>query len=163
MFKNRISFSFQFAPGSNSEGPSSNSFPLFVWIAMETALVISPTTTLAGECIRISALESYDATGAAPDGSICETFVGMANSRGVSCHWEFPFRSAEALSVFNDLWAEVTRCKEGSQTPLNAPVNHPDSYLLRELVAAVGTYRVARKDQGHAKRTLVFLSAEYGS
>lgn len=105
-------------------------------------------------------LESYETSGHAPEGSVCETYLGLANQTGISCHWEFMFRSDDATSFYDDIWAEVTYCRNGREASISNPVNHPDSYLQRELFSETGTYRVAVKDKGHTKRTLIFSSFE---
>lgn len=128
-----------------------------------TVVFVQPTIGLAAECAQISALENYDDTGIAPVGSVCQPFDGLGNSRGVSCYWEFQFRSDEATSYFHDIWAEVARCRDGTPVPIDRQVNHPDSYVLRELDAGIRVYRVAIKDKSQEKRTLVFLSVEHNN
>lgn len=128
---------------------------------MTTAL--APTIGFTDECTRVSMLEDYLTTGAESEGANCETFVGLNNSKGVSCYWQFPFRDVAALAAFDELSGEVTHCKGGDQLPSDTPVNHPDSYMLFELIHADEVYRVAKKDKSQLNRTLVFLSAEFGS
>lgn len=123
-------------------------------------IAISPKTSLAGECDRVSDLESYTTNGFTPKGAICETYVGLEGIIGVSCHWDFPFRDAEASRAFTEIWNELTRCKDGIQTQHGVSVNHPDSYVLSELLTSGGLYRIAKKDKAKIKRTLVFLSLE---
>ncbi len=130
---------------------------------MGLVIATSPKPGVAGECGRVFALESYSTTGFAPKGAICETYVGLANVKGVSCRWEFPFRDTQAVRAVDDLWAEVTRCKDGTQTQYDESVNHPDSYVLREFLTSDGLYRVAQKDKGQIKRTLVLLSREHAN
>ncbi len=133
---------------------------LLIQLALCTIFAVYPAIGLAGDCNRIDAVEAYKTTGKAPEGSICETFLGLAKHSGVSCYWEFAFRSNEATRFFHDAWTEVTSCQHGDLNSGSNPVNHPDSYLQRELVTETGTYRVAMKDKGHEKRTLIFLSFE---
>ncbi len=128
---------------------------------LELVIATSPTTGFADKCDRVSALENYNTTGVSPNGAMCKTFVGLDNVQGVSCRWEFPFRDSEAIRAFNDLWTEVTLCKEGTWTQDDGSVNHPDSYVLRELFTSEGFFRVAQKDKGQINRTLVFLSLEH--
>ncbi|MEW2919779.1 hypothetical protein AB1A64_22125 [Ruegeria sp. ANG10] len=123
----------------------------------------SPEIGFAGVCDRVTALENYNTTGFSPKGAMCEPYVGLANVQGISCRWEFPFRDAEASRAFNDLWTEVARCKDGAQKQHGSSVNHPDSYVQRELITSDGLYRVAQKDKGQINRTLVFLSFERGN
>ncbi|NVO58249.1 hypothetical protein HW561_20895 [Rhodobacteraceae bacterium B1Z28] len=149
------------APASDIE--PDNRVSLDFWLALVTIMFVQPTIGLAAECAQISAIESYDDTGVAPYGSVCQPFRGLGNSSGVSCYWEFQFRSNEATSYFDDTWAEVVRCRDGMSSPNDGPVNHPDSYELTELKAGIRVYRVAIKDKGQEKRTLVFLSVEYSN
>ncbi|WP_319544367.1 hypothetical protein [Ruegeria conchae] len=125
------------------------------------AMATSPETGFAGLCDRVIALENYNTTGFSPKGAMCEPYVGLVNVQGISCRWEFPFRDAEANRAFNDLWTEVTRCKDGTQKRHGSSVNHPDSYVQRELITSDGHYRVAQKDKGQINRSLVFLSLEH--
>ncbi|WP_298850358.1 hypothetical protein [uncultured Ruegeria sp.] len=120
-----------------------------------------PETGFAGVCDRVTALENYNTTGFSPIGAMCKPYVGLANVQGISCRWEFPFRDAEANRAFNDLWTEVTRCKDGTQKQHRSSVNHPDSYVQRKLITSDGVYRVAQKDKGQINLTLVFLSLEH--
>ena len=124
------------------------------------SFAILPTIGGAGDCRRISELESYRSLEVAPGGSTCEVFAGLDAQTGVSCYWEFPFRSANAESYFNDLWTELTNCRQGIQSINLDRVNHPDSYLQNELIAASGTYRVSMKDKGQKRSTWIFLSFE---
>jgi len=149
-------------PKTGPEAITSHGIPLLKRLAIVTIMAIQPTSGMADACTRISALESYEDTGLAPEGSICETFVGLIYSRGVSCFWEFPFRSTDATSIFNVMWAEVTDCKKIVSSSDDKPVNHPDSYQLKEMIANDGVYRVAIKDKGLENRTLVFLTVEQG-
>lgn len=149
------------APASDIE--PHNSVSLCFWLSLVTVMLVHPTIGLAAGCARMSALESYNDTGVAPFGSVCLPFNGLGNSRGVSCYWEFQFRSNEAASYFDDTWAEITRCRDGTPAPNDPHVNHPDSYKLRELDAGIRVYRVAIKDKGQEKRTLVFLSVEHNN
>ncbi|WP_108862477.1 hypothetical protein [Ruegeria sp. Alg231-54] len=148
---------------SASEFEPHNRASLSFWLSLVTVMFVHPTIGLASECAKISALESYDDTGIAPVGSVCQPFDGLGNSNGVSCYWEFQFRSEKATSYFQDTWAEVTRCRDGTPAPNDPHVNHPDSYELRELDAGIRVYRVAIKDKSQEKRTLVFLSVEHNN
>ncbi|WP_170411118.1 hypothetical protein [Ruegeria atlantica] len=148
-------------PSPNANPKNGVSLPL--WLSFVAITLVQPAIGLAAECPRIYAVEDYNRTGVAPYGSVCQAFEGLDSSRGVSCYWTFPFRSAEAASYFEDAWAEVVRCREGSSTSDNSPVNHPDSYDLREFNSGNRVYRAAKKDKGNEKRTLVFLSVEYSN
>ncbi|WP_299669865.1 hypothetical protein [uncultured Ruegeria sp.] len=148
-------------PASGIE--SDNGVSLCFWLSLMTTMFFQPTNGLAAECAQISALENYENTGVAPIGSVCQPYDGLGNSRGVSCYWEFQFRSDGATSYFDDTWAEVAGCRNGTPTPNDRPVNHPDSYEIRELNAGIRVYRVTLKDKGQEKRTLVFLSVEHSN
>ena len=135
---------------------------VFRGLAAAIIVTVLPATAKADACAQIAALERFEATGIAPDGSTCETFLGLANVSGVSCYWKFPFRSDEAIRFSDDMWGLVTSCRKGIPSILIAPINHPDSYYLRELLGERGVYRVAMKDKGAVSRTLIFLSFELG-
>ncbi len=117
----------------------------------------------AGGCERVDVLDTINVTGAAPAGSKCDRFVGLAAREGVSCYWEFEYRDEQAIAFSDGLWAEITRCREGDQSGPDARVNHPDSYDLRELVVGTDVYHVTIKDKGSERRTLVFVRLERDS
>ncbi len=130
--------------------------PLFQ-ITMVALLALCSTPGLADECDRITMLESYETTPVAPEGAICETFVGLARTKGISCFWSFSYRSNNAELFFRDAWLEVISCREGSSPLISDPVNHPDSYNLQELITERGTYRVSKKDKSQQNQTLVVV------
>ncbi|MFA3918411.1 hypothetical protein [Ruegeria hyattellae] len=134
---------------------------VFPAIAFAT-LVVGAGPSLAGDCGRVRALEEFASTGSEPSGSRCETFVGLTSGNGVSCYWEFPFRDGAALAYYEATWSELTTCRGGIQSAAENPVNHPDSYDIRELSVAQDIYRVTMKDKGRLNRTLVFFSFEQG-
>ncbi|MEM6889126.1 MAG: hypothetical protein AAF636_13410 [Pseudomonadota bacterium] len=102
-------------------------------------------------------LESYETTAVVPEGAICETFVGLAGTKGISCFWSFSYRSNNAELFFRDAWLELISCREGSSPSVSDPVNHPDSYNLRELITELGTYRLSKKDKSQQNQTLVVM------
>lgn len=102
-------------------------------------------------------LESYETSAVSPDAAICETFLGLAGAKGISCFWSFSYRSDNAELFFRDAWLEVIRCREGISPSNSDPVNHPDSYYLQELITVRGTYRVSKKDKSQKNQTLVVV------
>lgn len=113
-----------------------------------------------GQCERVVAVESYASAGIAPAGSACNTFLGLSADTGVSCYWEFSFRNDAAVQLADALWSEITDCRAGTRSEPDLPVNHPDSYDLKELIAGRDVYRVSVKDKGAQNRTLVFIRFE---
>lgn len=119
---------------------------------------------IAGNCSQVEEIESFVTSDVAPTGSQCERFTGLNSAVGVSCFWVRPFRSAEADQLFEQIWADVTGCRNGETSFGQKGVNHPDSYQQRDLLTDNGIYRVAKKDKGQERRTLIFLSFEqFGS
>ena len=110
-------------------------------------------------CAPLPAVEGFATGGTAPEGAICTTYLAQTGP-GVSCHWAFPFRDAAAPAFAEALWQVLTTCRAGEAAGGDLPVNHPDSYALREWVSGGVTYRVTVKDKGAEGRTLVFLRVE---
>lgn len=114
----------------------------------------------ADSCEQLAALESYGLAGTAPDGATCSTFLGQSGKTGVSCYWVFAYRDASAERMANSLWAALKDCRPGTHLAPDRPVNHPDSFALREWSARDAVYRVSLKDKAGQRRTLVFLGLE---
>lgn len=133
---------------------------LLFQLAMAAGFAVCSTTGVAGECDLVTMLQTYETSAAVLDDAICKTFVGLAYTKGVSCYWEFSFRSDEAELFFQQVWQEIGGCRKGSSTSGSNLVNHPDSYHMRELITERGAYRVAMKDKGQLNRTLVVVSFE---
>jgi len=64
------------------------------------------------------------------------------------------------LPRFEAIWSALTACRPGAAQGGDQPVNHPDSYDLRQWRADQGVYAVSVKDKGASNRTLVFLRFE---
>ncbi len=116
----------------------------------------------AGEagCEQVAALESYALAEIAPRGATCSTFLSQSAKTGVSCYWEFPYRDGSAERMANSLWTILQTCRPGTHLADDRPVNHPDSFQLREWAAGDAVYRVSLKDKAGQRRTLVFLGFE---
>ncbi|WP_136660807.1 hypothetical protein [Nitratireductor sp. XY-223] len=111
-------------------------------------------------CEQFAALESYTSAEIAPRGATCGTFLSQSAKTGVSCYWAFPYRDGSAERMADSLWALLQNCRPGTQLAPDWPVNHPDSFQLREWSAEGAIYRVSLKDKAGQQRTLVFLAFE---
>ena len=110
-------------------------------------------------CPPLPEVETFAETGLAPEGAACATYLAQSGP-GVSCHWAFAYRDLAAPALADTLWQTLTTCRDGRATGEDLPVNHPDSYALREWVSGGATYHVTVKDKGAENRTLVFLRVE---
>ena len=111
-------------------------------------------------CKPIAALESFTSAGTAPGGATCATFLGQAAKTGISCYWEFHYRDDSAQKLANSLWDVARDCRPGTHLATDKPVNHPDSFQLREWATQSVIYRVSVKDKAGQQRTFVFLGFE---
>ena len=128
------------------------------------ALGAATTLAIAGQaaasdCAVFDALDTPEAP-EAQESATCATYLTKTAATGVSCHWEFPYRSDVAHRFFETVWANLQTCRPGVLRETGNRVNHPDSYDLREWVAQSGVYAVSKKDKAAAERTLVFLRFE---
>lgn len=133
---------------------------LLLLTLLSSVLATYSQEVIAADCSRVQEVERYLVSDRAPTGSHCERYTGLQSSVGVSCFWEYQFRSVEADEFFERAWFEVTNCRHGEAFLGQKGVNHPDSYQQRKLLTDLGTYRVTRKDKGSENRTLIFLSYE---
>lgn len=90
----------------------------------------------------------------------CRPVATLAGSGDV-CQWSFAYRAPDAVAGFERLTDNVRSCL-GADTERGAdtPVNHPDSYDLRQFVAGGTLISVSLKDKAALRRTLVFLRIE---
>ena len=127
------------------------------------ALLLSPAPTWAlaeqaPNCAQISAIDKYPGSESALVGATCSAFLSQARATGVSCFWAFPYRNQLALQNADQIWEDLVQCRDGASLEPDTPVNHPDSYYLREWATDKAVYRVSVKDKAGQSRTLVFLS-----
>ena len=129
-----------------------------------TALSVLLTTcahgALAADCTDIQALERHAESKSIPRGATCALYLSDTGTTGTSCHWEFPFRDQAALTFSDVLWQSLATCRAGRPLGADQPVNHPDSYELREWATPTGTYAISVKDKGALDRTMVFFRLE---
>lgn len=111
-------------------------------------------------CEQVAVLESFTLAEIAPRGATCGTFLSQSAKTGVSCYWEFPYRDDSAERMANSLWTILRNCRPGTHLAPDLPVNHPDSFQLREWTAGNAIYRVSVKDKAGQQRTFVFLGFE---
>lgn len=133
------------------------------FLAAACAVVAMATSAEAGQmdgCEQIATLESYATLEIAPPGATCSTFLGQSANTGVSCYWEFPYRDGSAEQLAHSLWSVLKTCRPGTHLASDWPVNHPDSFELRQWSAGNAIYRVSLKDKAGQNRTLVFLGYE---
>lgn len=129
---------------------------------MAIAAISAAQGACAFGCADLASLDDFAATLGAPEGAICATYLASAGTTGTSCHWRFSFRDVAANTLSDDLWRQLTSCRRGASPDAEQPVNHPDSYDLREWRTAEGTYAISVKDKGALGLTLVFLRFEPG-
>ena len=132
---------------------------LFPILALCLSIEYSDTAS-AENCDLFEKLEAYGAARTAPPDAICSTYLGLSSKIGVSCFWEFPRLSADARLLADLLWARLRNCRHGSPLEKDQPVNHPDTYSLRQLIAGNRVYWISIKDKAHQNRTLVFMRLE---
>ncbi len=137
---------------------------------VRNALVVTVCLSLCGggpalaeACGPLTAIETFDTSFVAPDGSLCLAYLSPEGADGVSCHWTFPFRDAAAKAFATELWEMIAVCRPGVPGGEDQRVNHPDSFELLEWTGQGVTYRVSVKDKGGLSQTLVFLGYESGS
>ncbi|MEM8731059.1 MAG: hypothetical protein AAGF79_14200 [Pseudomonadota bacterium] len=147
-------------------------------LATTLAATLATTLTAAGQaaaqapCDQIAAVERYTRAQNPPSGAVCATFLSQSGTPGAACHWAFEYRAQAAEDHARALWRAVQTCRPGAEATAagassgpaggadTAPVNHPDSYLLRSWRGADGAYYVSQKDKAADRRTLVFLRFE---
>lgn len=92
-------------------------------------------------------IDAFVAQAAPPDAAACE---------GEVCLWSHGYRDPAARARFDALSAALEACL-GHAISQDAPVNHPDSYVLRQFGQGAGTVYLSIKDKAALQRTLVFL------
>ena len=115
---------------------------------------------LASNCVVIEKIDGYASAKAAPLAATCTTFLTETTKTGVSCHWVFDFRDAEARAFAADIWDTLKVCRDGVSLEEDQRVNHPDSYDLQSWRTREGTYSISIKDKGALNQTFVFLRLE---
>ncbi len=123
---------------------------------------VLPDSALASECETVDALNRFTASGTAPEGAVCATYLSSFSTTGVSCYWSHAYRSPSAEDQASAMWTTLTKCRNGSLLKPDEQVNHPDSYDLREWAHEKGVYAISIKDKAGQNRTLVFLRFEPG-
>lgn len=111
-------------------------------------------------CELVQALAGGNSASHVLDNAQCAKYHAASGAAGTSCHWSFAYRSAQAANHADTLWDEITRCKDGQESPPDQTVNHPDSYALRAWNTGAGVFHVSVKDKGAQNRTFVFVRFE---
>ena len=112
------------------------------------------------ERVTIDALDTLQATGLSQIDAECTTYLTATSETGVSCHWEYPYRSVSALQKATTLWETLSQCRDGKARAPDTQVNHPDSYDLQALEHGNTVYTISVKDKAALNLTLVFLRRE---
>ena len=115
------------------------------------------TPAFADRCERIDLVQAYTAHFAPPTEATCSGYLAETGGLSVSCYWSWPYRNIDAKRFADALWSDVQMCREGQSLDPDTPVNHPDSYILRQWQTAQNLFAVSIKDKAARGETLVFL------
>ena len=76
------------------------------------------------------------------------------------CQWAYAYRDPAAQSLFEDMASQLSMCL-GTEVASDAPVNHPDSYDLRQYYGQSqgqgADVFLSIKDKASIRKTFVFL------
>lgn len=86
----------------------------------------------------------------------CDFALELGTGWAVHCAWGFGYRAPEAAAAFTGVLEAMTTCF-GPQIAVDAAVNHPDSFDLRQFDIAGGAASVSLKDKGALQETFVFI------
>ena len=104
--------------------------------------------------VRAGGIAPYDLAGA----ERCFISTSMNGTKTHHCVWSFPFRDVAAGEGFLATVSEIETCFPNISEPADdKPVNHPDSYDLRQYDVGENTLTISLKDKGALGRTYVFL------
>jgi len=120
-------------------------------------LMMAPITAMASDCQRVLDVVTFEDKRHAPMGASCQTFNSHGGEQGVACWWSFDYRDHAAQDFAQTFWDDVTRCFAGAELGRDMPVNHPDSYDLRQWQSPKQTFALSLKDKAAIAQTLVFL------
>lgn len=88
----------------------------------------------------------------------CTKGIALGGAPFTHCAWPFAFRSITATHAFDATVAAIANCPDAqTRLTVDQPVNHPDSYDLRQLQFPGGEVGISIKDKGALAQTYVFI------
>ena len=95
-----------------------------------------------------------------PGAEFCQLSESLSGVSTHHCAWGFAFRDDAANASFAEMNDAIAQCFDGTATPEDDGVNHPDSYSQIRHDTDQAVWRVSLKDKSALSKTYVFVSME---